>query len=323
MSPALSLANSLANGLRKLVGANDSPRAYRLVNVQLQQRIDLSPSLVRLVFGGEDLAHVRTLAPDQRIKLLFPGADGSPSALPNEGDWQAARRQLPPRQQPPMRTYTIRALRVEPLELEVEFVLHGINGPASSWATQAQIGDSLQMVVPNKAFSGDPGGYEWRPPAGIRKILLMGDETALPAIAGILEELQELPEPPQVQVFIEVPKEADCITLRCHPGTQLNWLPREVLGAQHGEALLLAARELAELPATPPKDLVATFRERSTIDSQRPWESANPADNRFYAWVAGESATVLSIRKHLVNERGLERRNLTLMGYWRLGSALD
>ncbi|SEB69829.1 NADPH-dependent ferric siderophore reductase, contains FAD-binding and SIP domains [Pseudomonas saponiphila] len=321
MSSATSLASALAQGLRKLVGVGaQPPRGYRLINVELKQRIELSPSMLRLVFSGEDIAQARTLAPDQRIKLLFPGADGTPPQLPAQGDWQAARRQLPAEQQPPMRTYTIRALRLHPAELDVDFVLHGVNGPASAWATHARPGDCLQMVVPNKAYSGDPGGYEWLPPAGIGKVLLMGDETALPAIAGILEELQDYPDYPDVQVFIEVPHESDCIDLQCHPQTRLSWLPRDVLGAQHGEPLIHAARELAELP--PASAGRRPLKVAEGDPEQRPWETAKPADNRFYAWVAGESATVMSIRRHLINERGQERRNLTLMGYWRLGGSL-
>ncbi|MGV8584389.1 siderophore-interacting protein, partial [Pseudomonas aeruginosa] len=89
---------------------------------------------------------------------------------------------------PPMRTYTIRALRAEQEEVDVEFVLHGENGPASAWATHARIGDRLQLAAPNRQYGDDPGGYEWKPPAGVRHILLIADETALPAVAGILEE---------------------------------------------------------------------------------------------------------------------------------------
>jgi NADPH-dependent ferric siderophore reductase len=62
-----------------------------------------------------------------------------------------------------MRTYTIRALRREACEVDVDFVLHGVNGPASAWATTARMGDRLQMVAPNLAYAGDPGGYEWKP----------------------------------------------------------------------------------------------------------------------------------------------------------------
>lgn len=321
MSSVQSLTDLLTQGLHKLTGVDRSrPKGYHLINVELKQRIDLSPSMTRLVFGGEDIAQARTLAPDQRIKLLFPGADGTPAQLPVDGDWQAARRQLPAAQQPPMRTYTIRALRLQPAELDVDFVLHGVNGPASAWATHAQPGDRLQMVVPNKAYSGDPGGYEWLPPTGIRKVLLMGDETALPAIAGILEALQEYPDYPDVQVFIEVPHESDCIDLRCNPQTRISWLPRDTLGAQHGETLIHAARELAELP--PANGERRSLKVAEGDPEQRPWETAEPADNGFYAWVAGESATVMSIRRHLINERGQERRNLTLMGYWRLGVSL-
>ncbi|MDT9646912.1 siderophore-interacting protein, partial [Pseudomonas sp. JV245A] len=80
MSSAQSLTGLLTQGLRKLTGIDRSrPKGYRVINVELKQRIHLSPSMARLVFTGEDIAQARTLAPDQRIKLLFPGADGMPS----------------------------------------------------------------------------------------------------------------------------------------------------------------------------------------------------------------------------------------------------
>ncbi|SDZ66228.1 siderophore-interacting protein [Pseudomonas sp. NFIX28] len=324
MSSAHSLTDILAKGLRKLVGIDrPKPTGYRMIDVELKQRINLSPSLARLVFGGADIEHARTLAPDQRIKLFFPAADGTLPDLRQHGDWYKARGQLGAEQRPPMRTYTIRALRPETAELDVDFVLHGIGGPASAWATQAQIGDRLQMLVPNRHFDGDPGGYEWQPPAGIRNILLIGDETALPAIAGILEELALAEDAPNVQAFIEVPHETDCLPLRCSPQTRLNWLPRDLLNSAHGEAMMHAARELASLPAStgakPPTAALAEI----DIERQILWEQARPADNDFYAWVAGESAAVMAIRRHLIKERGLDRRALTLMGYWRLGRAVD
>lgn len=321
MSSATSLASTLTQGLRRLVGIEAAePTPYRIIDVELKQRIQLSPSLARLVFGGPDVDQARTLAPDQRIKLFFPAPDGSPSQLPHPGDWRKALRQLDTPQRPAMRTYTIRALRTEACELDVDFVLHGVNGPASAWATNARIGDRLQMVVPNLAYTQDPGGYEWQPPAGIQHVLLIGDETAIPAIAGILEQLADLPDTPRVQAFIEVPHEADCIALHCAPGTQLNWLPRNVLQSAQGEAMLHAARELASLPAPgqPGRAL-----EDIDLEQQILWELAKPANNEFYAWVAGESATVMAIRRHLINERRLDRNNLTLMGYWRLGRSLE
>lgn len=324
MSSAHSLTDILAKGLRKLVGIDrPKPTGYRMIDVELKQRIALSPSLTRLVFGGADIDQTYTLAPDQRIKLFFPAADGTLPDLRQQADWYKARGQIAPERRPPMRTYTIRALRPETAELDVDFVLHGISGPASAWATQAQIGDHLQMLVPNRDFDGDPGGYEWKPPAGIRNILLIGDETALPAIAGILEELAQTPNTPNVQAFIEVPHETDCLPLRCSPQTRLNWLPRDVINSAHGEAMIHAARELASLPASNGAKQSTALLAEIDIEQQILWEQAHPADNDFYAWVAGESAAVMAIRRHLIKERGLDRRALTLMGYWRLGRAAN
>ncbi|MND75341.1 Vibriobactin utilization protein ViuB [compost metagenome] len=323
MSASTSLTNALGNGLRKLAGKPAKASAYRLFDVQLKAIIALSPSLTRFVFSGEDVAQMHSLAADQRIKIFFPSANGQPPQLPKHGSWQDARRGLSSEQSPPMRTYTIRALRREAQEVDVEFVLHGVNGPASTWASQARIGDRLQMVAPNLAFDGDPGGYEWRPPKALRNLLLIGDETALPAIAGILEQIaRDLPEV-AVQAFIEVPGEADCLDLACSPATELSWLPRDVLHCTHGEAMIHASRELARLPPTVAGAGLKVKLEEVDIDRQILWELAKPGSGDFYAWIAGESAAVMNIRRYLITERGLDRSALTLMGYWRAGRTFD
>lgn len=315
------MLTSLANNLRKLANqAVTGKRAsYRIFDVQLKQRIDVTPSLTRLVFTGPQVAHMRTVAPDQRIKLLFPGADGQPAQLPLEGNWHQALRAIEPTRRPPMRTYTIRALRADVGEVDVEFVLHGETGPASRWATHARPGDRLQMVAPCDE-PGDPGGYEWQPPQGVRHVLLIGDETALPAIAGILEELAQVSRPPQIEAFIEVPHASDRLALL---GTGVTWLVRDELGIGHGEGMVRAAREHATLQAKAPRLDNAQAVADVDIETQVLWDLAKPQDNQFYAWVAGESAAVMAIRRHWVSELGLDKRALTFMGYWRLGRALD
>ncbi|WJD61108.1 siderophore-interacting protein [Pseudomonas kurunegalensis] len=317
------MLSTLANNLRKRVtqALPGKRPSYRIFNVQLKRRIALSPSLTRLVFTGPDVVEMITLAPDQRVKLLFPAPDGSPPSLNNDLHWKAAHSALPLAQRPPMRTYTIRALRREALEVDIDFVLHGVNGPASAWASHAQVGDRLQIVAPNLAYEGDPGGYEWKPPQGVRNVLLVGDETALPAIAGILEQLADTQPELAVQAFIEVPLEADCLNLRHGDATALHWLPRELLSCAHGQAMQHAVRELASLPlghAAPRAKL-----EDVDIDTRILWEQASSDSSEFHAWVAGESATVMEIRRHLIKERGLQRECLTLMGYWRAGRTFD
>ncbi|MDV6702213.1 siderophore-interacting protein [Pseudomonas aeruginosa] len=301
-----------------------SQPAYRLFNVELKRREQLSPALTRFVFGGPEVAEMKTLAADQRIKIFFPDASGQPPSLPGGSEWYQAYRSVEPARRPPMRTYTIRALRAEQEEVDVEFVLHGENGPASAWATHARIGDRLQLAAPNRQYGDDPGGYEWKPPAGVRHILLIADETALPAVAGILEELAGEAEPPVVEAFLEVPGEADILDLPAIPGARLHWLPRHQAGihSRNGERLIEAARQ-ARLPEREVAGGAAQELEDIDIDEEILWELASPESGSFYAWVAGESAAVMAIRRYLVQERGIDKRHLTLMGYWRLGKVFD
>ncbi|HCG0949428.1 siderophore-interacting protein [Pseudomonas aeruginosa] len=301
-----------------------SQPAYRLFNVELKRREQLSPALTRFVFGGPEVAEMKTLAADQRIKIFFPDASGQPPNLPGGSEWYQAYRSVEPARRPPMRTYTIRALRAEQEEVDVEFVLHGENGPASAWATHARIGDRLQLAAPNRQYGDDPGGYEWKPPTGVRHILLIADETALPAVAGILEELAGEAEPPVVEAFLEVPGEADILDLPAIPGARLHWLPRHQAGihSRNGERMIEAARQ-ARLPEREVAGGAAQELEDIDIDEEILWELASPESGSFYAWVAGESAAVMAIRRYLVQERGIDKRHLTLMGYWRLGKVFD
>ncbi|MBG4441003.1 siderophore-interacting protein [Pseudomonas aeruginosa] len=301
-----------------------SQPAYRLFNVELKRREQLSPALTRFVFGGPEVAEMKTLAADQRIKIFFPDASGQPPSLPGGSEWYQAYRSVEPARRPPMRTYTIRARRAEQEEVDVEFVLHGENGPASAWATHARIGDRLQLAAPNRQYGDDPGGYEWKPPAGVRHILLIADETALPAVAGILEELAGEAEPPVVEAFLEVPGEADILDLPAIPGARLHWLPRHQAGihSRNGERMIEAARQ-ARLPEREVAGGAAQELEDIDIDEEILWELASPESGSFYAWVAGESAAVMAIRRYLVQERGIDKRHLTLMGYWRLGKVFD
>jgi NADPH-dependent ferric siderophore reductase len=299
-----------------------STRPYRIFNVALARSADLSAHLRRLTFAGSEIADMTTLAPDQRIKIFFPGADGLPPALPATGDWYKDYKALPVAQRVPMRSYTIRQLRASACELDVDFVLHGETGPASRWALHARPGDRLQMSAPNRHAQGEIGGYEWKPPASARHILLAADETALPALSGILEQLAGRADKPHVQAYVEVPSAQGQIELPHWPGLSLRWLPRDAAGAatRPGE-LLLAAIRTANLP----QGAVTDGLELEDIDIDRvvPWEQARAGDGDFYAWIAAESAAVMALRTFLVRERGLDRRALNLMGYWRLGKVFE
>jgi NADPH-dependent ferric siderophore reductase len=152
----------------------------------------------------------------------------------------------------------------------------------------------------------------------VARVLLAADETALPALAAILETLAAQPRPPIVQAFIEAP--AGVIDLPAWSGLDLTWLERAP-EAYPGDAMLQAVRR-ACLPVRV-SPLATAALSAVDIDRDILWNQAAAADDGFYAWVAGEAAAVLAIRAFLITERRLDRGSINLMGYWRMGRALD
>ncbi|WOB48207.1 siderophore-interacting protein [Xanthomonas hydrangeae] len=302
-----------------------STLSHRLFAVQVRARIALTPSLLRIVFCGPALSQLRSFGPDQRIKLFFPAADGQTPALRDGPDWYAHYRAIPVPLRPPMRTYTIRALRTEQAEVDVDFVLHGDTGPASQWASRACVGDALQLWGPCEGCDADSAGFEWRPPARARHLLIVADETALPAAACILEQLDAQAHPARVDALIELPHASDAgyPALRSGAFRQVQWLPRDrAAQCGHGEQLLRAVHATA-FGAGLAQASARQAQAPVDVDREILWEQASDADAGSYAWIAGEAAAVLKIRRYLLSERGLDKRALTFMGYWRQGRALD
>ncbi|WP_111413580.1 siderophore-interacting protein [Billgrantia lactosivorans] len=304
-------------------------QSYQVFDITLARRTRLTPSLVRLTFTGADVVRMATHAPDQRIKLFFPAEPGSLEALfdcvaTEPDDWYAAYRGLPESLRPPMRTYTIRELRAERGEVDVEFVLHGDEGPASRWAMRARPGDRLAMTAPVAEAESLGVGYEWKPPRGVKRLLVVADETALPATVGILETLAARADRPQVDALIEVPLGDDARPLAITAGVR--WLPRDAApGCAHGERLLRAVRDVdlrAEIARLADTSDHAEGQDEPA-DDELLWEAAATDDGApFYAWIAAESKVALGIRRYLVNECGLPRRCVSSMGYWREGKVL-
>lgn len=296
-----------------------SARAYGLFEVELARKVQLSPHMARLTFAGEAVRGMRTLAADQRIKVFFPNAAGERAAIEDRADWYAIYKTQDVASRPPMRTYTIRHLRAEAGEVDVDFVLHGETGPASRWALNAAPGDRVQITAPSAAFAGDPGGYEWKPPMELERVLLIADETALPALAGILEDLAGREAPPATQAFVEIPHADDALPVATWPGLDVEWMPRGA--AAHG-ARMIEALAMARTPALAAAGAPERVGEID-IEAVLPWERASQGADGFYAWVAGESAAVMAIRRELVQQRGLDRRAINLMGYWREGRVIE
>jgi NADPH-dependent ferric siderophore reductase len=293
--------------------------SYRIFDVRVRRLRRLSPSFLRVTFAGADLGSFADNGYDQRIKLVLPLAGGGVDHVPAGPDWYAQWRALPDDRRNPIRTYTVRAVRPDPdasggKEVDVDVVLHGDGGPAAQWAQAARPGDRLAIVGPDAGHDGPHGGIEFRPPAHLATTLLAGDETAAPAITAILERL---PATTRGEALLEVPHAGDVLDVDKPDGVRLTWLPRE--RARYGEKLVPAVRAAADrlLPAPAAPQEV----EDVDIDSELLWEVPESTRNGLYAWLAGEAGVIKTLRRHLVTERGLDRRSVAFMGYWRLGKA--
>lgn len=265
----------------------DAP--FRFFDAQVLRTERLTPSMVRVAFGGSDVAHMASGGRDQRVKVFLPQPGQSAPVMPDTDspDWYAAWRDLDPDVRGIMRTYTIRELRRDPHELIVDFAVHAPTpdarspeGPASRWARTARPGTRVGVLTP---VAEENAAYDFRPPEDTDWILLTGDESALPAVAGILEAL---PPSTRVLAWLELHDPADRQELLTKADADITWLT--------GEGTTTAAIRAADLPTGAP-----------------------------YAWIAGESATVKAVRRHLVTDRGFDRTRIKFTGYWRKGATED
>lgn len=267
----------------------EAVQPYTLFRVEVVRTLRISPAMLRVTFGGPDLARCTSAGHDQRIKLFFPLPGQTEPDVPEGPNWFSEFRAMPDDRRPPIRTFTISALRVGAREMDVDFVLHGDLGPASRWAGGARPGDRVAILAPDARHDAPIGGYEYRPAPDTDWTLLAGDETALPAITAILSAM---PAERTAQVFLEVSSPLEMRPLDCAAGVHVTWLSRA--GAPAGGTLLRDAIARTEFPA-----------------------------GRPYAWVAGESGAVVELRRHLVRERGLDKKDVYFSGYWLLGGAIE
>ena len=294
----------------------------------------LSPHFKRIVFQGPDLQDFADAGYDERIKILLPLPDGSlptPSffeASPeNPLAWYQQWRALPAERRNPLRTYTVRKVRPGSEQIDVDFVIHDHAGPAGAFAEAARPGDRAIIIGPNAHAGGPVAGMDFHPGQS-RHLLLVGDETAVPAIAAIMGSLIRDHWQGDGVAVIEVPTEEDRLPLPEHEGIRVIWTTCDESG--HGHALIEAMQNLLEdLPIHSPTAVADESSKEFTeidIDKELLWETADAAQadasihvDDLYAWIAGEAATVRELRRMLVRDRGMDRRSVSFMGYWRQG----
>ncbi|SFS78800.1 siderophore-interacting protein [Saccharopolyspora flava] len=302
------------NGQRALV----KPR-YRLFPVEVARVLRLSPSFVRITFTGACLSGFGFGGHDQRIKIVLPKPGRALDDFPEGEDWYQRWLALPEDVRPDLRTYTVRDYRPESCEVDVDFVLHGLDdghaGPASTFAAGARPGQVLGLFAPDRPGGGRMWGCEWAPPASADRLVLAGDETAVPALAAVVESL---PADARGVVCVEVPEEADRQEWACPAGVRVRWYART--GAPHGkllgEGVAAALRELCPVDGT---GSPGGALEDVDVDTDVLWEVPETSTGSIYGFLAGEASVIKRLRRLLVDEHGIPKRSVAFMGYWREG----
>ncbi|AZO79275.1 MULTISPECIES: siderophore-interacting protein [unclassified Bosea (in: a-proteobacteria)] len=234
---------------------------------------DITPAMRRITVACDDPGHfasgglhVRVLIPPQGRVPVWPSVGLDSRVIWPEGEDALAKR-----------TYTVRAIDQARGELDIDVVLHD-DSPGSVWAREAKAGDRIGLLGPG---GGDVIPADW--------YLLCGDETALPAIARIAEEL---PSSARASIVIEVADASEQQDIASKAAIEVTWLHRKGAPAGSTDLLTQAVRGIA-LP-----------------------EHGSP-----FVFAGCEQATARAIRKHLRSERQLPKDRHLVAAYWRKGHA--
>ncbi|WP_224372110.1 siderophore-interacting protein [Hyalangium versicolor] len=218
----------------------------------------LTPRMRRIRFTSPDLADFNSPSPDDHIKLFFSQQDGAAA-------------------QPVMRDFTPRAFDNAGKSLTIDFAIHG-SGPATEWAAGAQVGQLLEIGGP-RGSTLVPDDFDW--------YLLIGDESALPAIGRRVEALRSgVP----VTTVVAVANEDEKQTFTTRASWRPTWVVRGEPGEQDAELLRRAL-----VGFTP------------------------PAGDGF-VWIAGEGSIVREVRTYFVEERQHPSDWIKAAAYWHRGT---
>lgn len=237
--------------------------------LSLRRRRLLGPRLVRVTVGGPALAGFEMPDPAGSVRLLLPEPGAAEFELP---EWNGNEYLRSDGSRPVLRTLTPRHHRPEADELDVDVVLHG-DAPLPTWAADAEPDSPVAVSGPGRGLRVDPA---------VGSFVLVGDESAVPAIGQLLEAL---PASARATVLVEVADPSGRSPLPDRPGIDVTWLDRDS-DAEPGTAMEDAIRTVS---------------------------IAEDA----HVWVAGEARAVQAIRGLLFEERGRSRSLTTVRGYWK------
>ncbi|MBN9612093.1 MAG: siderophore-interacting protein [Actinobacteria bacterium] len=248
-----------------------------LITAEVTRAEHISPHFVRVTLAGEGLRDWRNLGFDQWFRLALPIAEQTRfDRLSDRFDMRGYLHYLtlPKATRPVIRNYTVREARPERGELDIDFVVHGTDGVAGPWAESLPIGSPVALIDQGCGFAQREGS---------RRVLLAGEESALPALLGVL---RDLPADTTGDAIIEVPDAADRQPTAAPPGVNVHWLVRS--HAERPGAGALAALKQLPSPSEP-----------------------------LTAFLVGEQQLATGGRRHLVNALGIPKSSITFCGYWR------
>ncbi|PRC94087.1 siderophore-interacting protein [Solimicrobium silvestre] len=228
-----------------------------LIPVEVIQIRDVTPAMRRITVAGDGLHTLVVDKPTQWMKVFFP----TNNAMPPTG-----------------RAYTIRRFNAADGRMDLDFVLHGDNGPASYWVARAKPGEILSLAGPRSGYDINPSAH---------RHILIGDATALPAMASIVAVL---PPNVQVEMFVEVSDKWEEQVLDSAAQLKTHWL------------------HAGKQPPGTTGQLEQAIK-RASFDA---------SDCQY--WVGGESSMVRAVLSHLVVERLIPRAMIHSAGYWKLGA---
>ena len=218
---------------------------------------NVTPKMRRVTVAADALKAMPIDRPAMWMKLFFP---------------------MPSNIRPQGRAYTIRAHNAEQGWMAFDVALHGDQGPAAWWSARVREGDTLQLAGPRSGYWIDPSQHGQ---------VLIGDATALPAIAGIVERL---PAGTRAQAFIEIADAGEEQALVSPADLTIHWVHSGTAFPGTTGKLELAVQQ-ADLP------------------------------RRCQVFLAGEAFMVRAMRTHLLVDRGILHPSIDAKGYWRLGAA--
>jgi len=222
----------------------------------VRRKEQVTPGMLRLWLAGEELAGFTSLGADDHVKLFVPGADAEHER----------------------RDYTPRRYDAAAGELAIDFALHDA-GPATDWARHARPGDTASIGGPRGSLIVSTD-FDW--------FLLIGDETALPAIG---RRIEQLPSGSLVTSIVAVAGPDEEQKIETAAAHQAHWVHRSLTRADDPVPLLNALQAL-ELPQGP-----------------------------GFVWIAAEANVARTLRRHMLETMGHPPRWLKASGYWVKGQA--